>query len=145
VNKLLFFLFVLISTHLSAQEKGRDSLYAKSPLWIAMMEDTATNYNDAIKAFDIYFKYHTMPEEPEEVAHERLKEGKEKEILPIKNLTKEELAEKEQEYELALQIKRFKRWKKDVFPYVQEDGRILSPEEQIRLWEQNTGRKAKQQ
>lgn len=136
---LMFLLFC--SSYLYSQEKN-EAKYATSPLWIAMMDDTAANYYQVISAFEIYFKYHKMPEEPEEIAHKSMEEGI---IIDKPNvvLTDKELAEREVEQELALNIKRYKKWKKEVFPFVQSDGRILSQDEQIKIWEQITGKKAK--
>jgi hypothetical protein len=81
-----------------------------------------------------------MPEEPEELAHVKTKKGTQREVPPSRNLTKEELAQKEAEQELALQVKRFKRWKREVLPFVQEDGRILTADEQIKVWEEVSGK-----
>jgi hypothetical protein len=39
-----------------------------------------------------------------------------------------------------LQVKRFKRWKREVLPFVQEDGRILTADEQIKVWEEVSGK-----
>ena len=36
---------------------------------------------------------------------------------------------------LSYQAKRFRNWKKEMMPFVQEDGRILSNEERILIWE----------
>ena len=51
----------------------------------------------------------------------------------FENLTQTERAEFDI---LQYHYKRFKQWKKDVLPFVQEDGRILSNEERMAIWEQ---------
>lgn len=131
----LFFCFQAV-----AQEKPIEKDYAKNPLWIAMIDNPNANYFEALKAYEIYFKANKMPEEPEELAHEKTKKGTQREVPLSQNLTKEELAKKEAEQELALQVKRFKRWKREVLPFVQEDGRILSADEQIKVWEEVSGK-----
>ncbi len=139
--KKTFLLLILFSYCQSyAQQRFADSVYAKDPLWIGMIDNPNTNYYEALKAFDLYFKVNKMPEEPEELAQESIKNGTYDQIPVSRNLTPKELAEKEAEQELALQIKRFKHWKRDVLPFVQEGGYILNGEERIKLWEEVSGR-----
>jgi hypothetical protein len=44
-------------------------------------------------------------------------------------------AERREFDRLKYHYKRFKQWKLAVFTYVQEDGRILSDEERLRIWQ----------
>jgi hypothetical protein len=37
------------------------SSYQKFPYWIEMMNDTATNYFEAVKAFDLFWKSRILP------------------------------------------------------------------------------------
>lgn len=140
MKRIFMLLALLFCIQALAQEKSTEKDYAKNPLWIAMIDNPNTNYFEALKAYEIYFKANKMPEEPEELAHEKTKKGTQREVPPSRNLTKEELAQKEAEQELALQVKRFKRWKREVLPFVQEDGRILSADEQIKVWEEVSGK-----
>lgn len=112
------------------------------PAWVQMMNDENTNYYEAVKAFEDYFKTHTMPgEEVEEELMGGADEAKENYEREMKEENKEittaqqrkELVEREQ---LSYQVKRFRNWMQEMKAFVQEDGHILSSEERVRIWQQ---------
>jgi len=112
------------------------------PVWVQMMNDENTNYYEAVKAFEDYFKIHAMPgEEVEEElmgASDKAKENYEREMKEEnKEITtaqqRKELVEREQ---LSYQVKRFRNWMQEMKAFVQEDGHILSSEERVRIWQQ---------
>lgn len=109
-----------------------------------MMDDPSTNYFEALKAYDEFWKTHPMPLEEEEEM-----EG----ALPQKGVSdkqsKREEREREREMErkkklrgadletaeyLKYQSKRFRNWAREVKPWVQEDGHILTDEERTAIW-----------
>jgi hypothetical protein len=51
-----------------------------------------------------------------------------------KVFTPEEIKAREEYEQMKYHVKRFERWKKDVLPFVQEDGRILTDEERMEIW-----------
>ena len=70
-----------------------------------------------------------------ESQNEREQERAEKKEKKIgKRLSKDELKAMEEKNYMILQIKRFENWKREVAPFVQEDGRILSLEERAEIW-----------
>lgn len=110
--------------------------YATYPYWIAMIDQPETNYYEALKAYTIFWQNRIKPLDEEEELFQEMNE-KEKEQYEV---LKRELAAmtpaQRQEFDrLKYQVKRFKQWRRSVMPYVQEDGRILSYEERLKIWE----------
>ena len=103
------------------------------PEWVAMIDNPTTNYHEAIKAFDAYWLGKIKPHEEMDLDEElTLQERGERESY-FKSLS---VAERSRFDLLQYHYKRFKQWKKEVKPYVQEDGRILSQQERIDIWNQ---------
>ena len=111
------------------------------PDWVRMMDDTAVNYNDAVKAFEAFWQGR---ENPLEEIEEREKYGyspeRESEIREkLRELSPEEASWRQ---EMIWQCKRFEEWQRDVKPFVQNDGRILTPSER-KVMEQERNRQLK--
>lgn len=113
------------------------------PLWVKMIDDPHVNYFEAIKTYDEYWKNHLKPvDEEEEMARgnenfrEREREVK-KEIKRDKNhvFSNDEIKRMEDNNLMKYHVKRFEQWKREVMPFVQEDGRILSDMERMKIWE----------
>lgn len=128
------FLLMHIASAQTAQDKTK--LYQKSPEWIAMMDDTLTNYFEAQKAFDIYWSIRPLPvEEDDIIGHTEMKPEKRSNWLSnIFKSRKEKRAEESERY--AFQYKKFNNWLRAMYPYVQEDGSILTPSQRMAIWEQ---------
>ena len=99
--------------------------YVKHPYWIDMMSDPNANYFETVKAFEAFWGKRVQPSEEGEMG-EGGEEEKERE-------SKKALLEKDG-INYRLECKRFRQWKRNVEPYVQPDGRILSAEEQLEIW-----------
>ena len=128
-------LLLLLCANTTAQ-KTTDSLsaYAKQTLWIGMIDNPRTNYYEAIKAYDTYFKYHKKPKDEDDSkagAKENTKNGDEEDDDYLKSLSAEELNNYAQ---IKYQVKRFENWIREMKPFVQEDGRILTDAERIAIW-----------
>ena len=110
------------------EHKRKKVNYKKNPHWIQMMDDPNVNYHEAILAFNEFWKDRGEPEE---------KEGdtKEEKRSLLKRLFKSEEKEHAENMEYLIPYKRFNQWKRDVEPFVQPDGSILSKEEQLQIWE----------
>ena len=142
--QIFSFLFMFSLSNLSAQilNDKNNNEYSNSPIWIKMMDDPKTNYYDAVKAFDEYWKHHIKPAgEEEELSEgsistgERKRESKKAEKKGAKIiLTTEEIRIKNEEETMKYQVKRFEQWMREVKPFVQEDGRILTDEERMDIW-----------
>ena len=130
---LLSFL-VLMSFQIRAQQESRSPNYSKQPYWIEMMNDPNVNYFEAVKAYDEFWAERKKPiEEDEKIGQNKSIESKGK--LKSKRFRSKEEREKEESKKYLLDVKKFEHWKLTVQPYVQEDGRILSADEQLKLWE----------
>lgn len=150
MKKNIYFLpasiVLLCLIHFSHQASGQDQTmnekYAQNPVWIKMMDDPNTNYYEAIKAFDEYWKNRKKPSYEEEEMEEgnlspaeREKElQREKEKDKNVTLSVEEIKMKNEAAVMKYQVKRFKQWRREVKPFVQEDGRILNDEERMNIW-----------
>lgn len=155
---LLFFSILCVSI----AEKGKaqavkSSDYQNNPAWVQMMSDPNVNYYEAVKAYEDYWKGKPKPNneeeememmaqrnhstkmtekdkkklEKEEHEHEREMERESK-----RKLTEDDLKQLEWKREMTYQCKRFEDWMRTVKPYVQNDGRILSEEERMKIYEQ---------
>ncbi|MGP8217300.1 MAG: hypothetical protein ACLQQ4_17160 [Bacteroidia bacterium] len=99
--------------NVSAQKSEVKNL-AAYPYWIQMMDDSTTNYFEAMKAFDNYWKGREQPHgEGEEFADS------------VKTM--------EKNIPYTFEYMRFKNWQILVQPYVQDDGSILYPYQQLQL------------
>jgi len=111
-----------------------DKKLQKDPLWIPMINDTTTNYFDAVEAFNQYWSVRPLPKQEEDVLGKgeeyEKKEGFLDALLTTKN---EKRARESQQY--SFEYKRFKRWQIMVEPWVKEDGSITTPKEQLLIWE----------
>ncbi len=140
MNKgICLFLFVFCSFLLQAQSNKpySDRYMMKHPVWIEMIKNPDVNYFEAKKAFDLFWKEKDQPVEEEEILGKKHDQEKRKNGFVYRLFhQKEEAARK-----YAFEHKRFKHWMMITEPYVQPDGRILSKEEQLKIWEQEKKRK----
>lgn len=120
---------VLLSLCANAQSpKYTEKDYAREPLWIAMLDDTTANYFEVEKAFNTYFKHNDLPASE----HDMIGEYKAREKTP----SKKKQIKVEQDSYLRRQVKKYHRWHEKMLPYVQDDGRILTPTERLAIWQQ---------
>lgn len=110
----------------STQTQNTDKEYMKQAYWIEMIKDTATNYFEAQKAFNLYFTKHELPEEEHDVIGER----EERERHP----SKRKLRKLQAENRMRLEVKKYYHWRETNKPYVQADGSILGPWARIQIW-----------
>jgi hypothetical protein len=133
-NALLIFCLMFLTIQAFSQKKPSDSDYRKHPYWIEMIKDPKVNYFEAIKAYELFWKGKKMPsEEDEKIGQDKSAENKDE---VSRRERRERKREKELQQKYGLECKKFEHWKMMVKPYVQEDGSILSKEEQLKLWEQ---------
>ncbi|MBK7966453.1 MAG: hypothetical protein IPK10_15025 [Bacteroidetes bacterium] len=120
----------------NAQEKKTASRSddKTNPNWITLMQDPQVNYYEAVKAFEVYWEGKIEPEEEEEL----ISEGKitTAEADSFRTVRASWTQVQRNEYEnIKYQFKRFKDWKRTVFPFVQSDGRILSEQERLEIFQ----------
>jgi len=136
----IFTLTVLLLLCLNATaQRATDSVpdYAKQALWISMIDNPKANYYEAIKAFDTYFAYHKKPKDEDDSKTSSKENAKDKDEEDdndneyLKSLSAEELNNYAM---MKYHVKRFENWIREMKPFVQEDGRILTDEERIAIW-----------
>lgn len=113
------------------------------PLWYQMINDTTTNFNDAVKAFKDFFENRELPEEPgERFGYDffeqefGLGEARKREET-LKSTAKGDKRENENEQnsgkshsqKYALEVKAFKSWYFDAQTWLRPDGSIVGPKE----------------
>jgi hypothetical protein len=132
---LLLILCCLMSKFSTAQESVNNKKYEQNPVWIQMMDDSTANYFEAITAYDIYWKKHEKPiDEEGELMNDEKGFDWNKIFFWRKN---KEAREMQQRNWLRYQCKRFEWWKKENLTYVQPDGRILTMQERVRIFNQS--------
>ncbi len=150
---------IMLAMVLHVEAQRRNSVVKKraqppQPSWITMMEDPNVNYNKAVQAFNDYWKHKQKPEEENELFE---KEAEEREMLKQESLsvkernTKREREERQKKLDknapaakYAEDYKRFKNWMREVEPFVQPDGRILTMDERISLWKRQQEQQKRQ-
>ncbi len=116
-------------------DKATLKAYRKNPVWVQMMNDPNTNYNEAVAAFDEFWR---GKPEPEEVMRGEREEGESErqERSFLSRLFKSEAKEEQEILQYAEEYKRFTFWRQQNAGYVKPDGKVMSPEEQQALLEQ---------
>lgn len=128
-----------------ARKESKDEADKEEPSWVKMMNEPNVNYFEAINAFNQYWQGRQVPEErgrkdESEKENEREKEGKrEREREREREKEKEGYEEDEEEMEaethpLRIAYKKFNAWQREVYPYVQADGSIMTPEQQMEVY-----------
>ena len=126
-------LIPFLSLQMAAQKSDKTRDYTKYPYWIEMIKDSSVNYFEAVKAYDSFWKGKEKPMDEDELIGQEKKSG-EKEVKGKKARKLKE--EKELYAKYALDCKKFEHWKLQVKPYIQADGRILTKEERLKIWEE---------
>ncbi len=133
VTLTLILAFLFVGTH--AQSLS-DKKLQKDPVWIPMINDTTTNYFEAVEAFNQYWSVRPLPKQEDDVLGQGEEFDKKEGFIDALITTKKEKREKESQL-YAFEYKRFKRWQIMVEPWVKEDGSIAGPKEQILIWDKS--------
>ncbi|MBC7486994.1 MAG: hypothetical protein H7282_09615 [Cytophagaceae bacterium] len=136
MKRLLFIGLLLLSCsaiRAQSQDKKTQKYYANNPVWIEMMKDPNVNFFEVNAAFEQYWAKREKPE----LENEEAGEHKEEERSFLSKLLKSEKEEQAERNEYAFAYKQYLKWRIEVEPFVQPDGRILSAEEQHEVWEKS--------
>ncbi|MFN8308330.1 MAG: hypothetical protein U0T73_00060 [Chitinophagales bacterium] len=130
-------LFALLLSALAIHAQRSAPPNTETPAWVTQMEDPNANYFQALKTYDQYWRSHEKPDAENDVAEEklprrerRIREKKERELSQMTPTQRQWF-----QY-LVYQCKRFENWQREVLPFVQEDGHILTMEERQAIWQQ---------
>jgi len=136
-QKILFIVFsmLLISTLGFSQKNKQTPNYSKHPYWIDMMNDPNANYFETVKAYNDFWANRKKPTEEDDIIGQD-KSASEKQNFLQRFFRSKEEREEEEVRKYKMDVKKFKHWQLKVKPYVQEDGRILSADEQLKLWQE---------
>lgn len=124
----------LLAAACSASRNARTAAVAppgNNTAWIQMMDDPKVNYFTAVKVFEEYWKDKRRPTTEHELFSAEDKDGALRNSSYSASRNPDEPAVK-----YRFEYKKFQHWKEEVSPYVQPDGRILTPEERISIWQQ---------
>jgi hypothetical protein len=131
-----FFLICSLAQDGFGQESKSLKKYRQTPLWIAMMNDTNTNYFEAGKAFDTYWEKRPKPIEEQEIIGQDHGKRKDRETY-LGGLFQSKKEKRQQESDkYVMEYKKFRNWQRLNLPYVQSDGRILGPAERLKIWKE---------
>jgi hypothetical protein len=130
MKKYMLLVAVLMTTVSFAQTRLlTEQDYSQKPHWIKMIEIEGVNFNETVKAYDIYWQHHKMPGED---GDRYIGKGDQKK----KKLSKKELKESREEAEMQFQIKKFLHWKIKYEPFVKENGNIMTAAERLAFHKQ---------
>lgn len=114
-------------------KKYTDKDFAVSPVWITMIQDTAVNFFEAERAFNVYFQNHEKPEGEQEDIGEQPQNSKDAVFV-----SHDKSADY---YKMRFEVKKYERWRQKMLPFVQTDGTILSPAQRLLIWESKQSHK----
>jgi len=135
MKQFLFIGLFLLSCSAWAQnlDKKTQKYYANNPVWIEMMKNPNVNFFEVNAAFEAYWANREKPE----LENEEGEEHKEEERSFLSKMFKSEKEEQAERNEYAFAYKQYLKWRIEVEPFVQPDGRILSAEEQHEVWQKS--------
>ena len=131
IRKWTFLILLFFSLEGFGQAKPlTEKDYAQKPHWIGMMDIESVNFNEAIKAYDIYWAHHNMPDEEGDRYI-----GKGDQLK--KKISKKELRERKAGEEMRFQVKKFQHWIIKHEPFVKANGNIMTAEERLQFHNQH--------
>ena len=129
--KWIFLLPLLLSVSAFSQTKKlTENDYAQKPYWIQMMDIEGVNFNETLKAYDIYWQHHNLPEEEGDSYIGKGAEAK-------KKISKKELKERREGAAMRFEVKKFQHWKIKNEPFVKENGNIMTAAERLKFHQQH--------
>ena len=153
----LMVICLLATTYRTHAQAAKSSDYELNPTWVEMMADPNANYYVAVKAYEDFWKGKKKPndeaeememqaernqldkmtdKEKKEFEKEEREHKREQERESKKKLTEKDMKQMEWKREMTYQCKRFEDWMRTVKPFVQNDGRILTEQERMKIYEQ---------
>ncbi|MES2778022.1 MAG: hypothetical protein V4722_27850 [Bacteroidota bacterium] len=125
-----------------AQNKYHPKDYKSKPVWIQMMDDTAVNYFETVKAFRTFYTYRFLPKEPMETEESDAFEQEvgleetETASKTVKELERERIRDNKRksrysnEPNYATEVRAFKAWFYKTQSWLRSNGSIIGPSEQ---------------
>jgi len=127
----LILLPLLLATSALFAQQTANSQKNNDPAWVRMMEDPNVNFFEIEKEFNDFWKGKELPIEEREILDVQKNSERKRRFFSRKPSQEKTDAEK-----YAFAYKKYQWWRRQVLPYVQPDGRILSQQEQVKIVEQ---------
>ena len=118
-------MLAVLACHIAFSQIKNDTYYTQNPVWIQMMDAEHTNYNEAIKAFELYWQNREKPTQEDELFRASNEEKEKKDFIK---------SNKRDDVKYAFEYKKFLKWQQKVLAYLNEDGTVMNAEERIALW-----------
>lgn len=134
---IMMMTWLLCGITVSAQ-RNESRQQTKEPDWVTLMDDPNVNFFVIEKSFNDFWKNKELPIEEDEILDVKKNTERKRRFLGIFK-RKESEAEREREEDTrkyAFAYKKYQWWRRQVLPYVQPDGSILSKEKQVEIWQQ---------
>ncbi len=136
MKKIVLCLIAVIAIKSLYAQNNMDTYYRTHPVWITMMNNETVNYYETVKAFNLFWENKEKPTEENELFSATDDEKESKDFISGKK------AHSDDAKKYAFEYKKFIYWQQDVLPFVKEDGRLMSQQEQLDFWKhQHEGRK----
>jgi hypothetical protein len=120
--------FLCIALNSGAQSIS-DAYYKSNPVWIELMNTPHVNYNEALRAFELYWANHEKPAGEHDMMSATEKEKASKSFARKKRQTSEAAVK------YAVEYKQFMHWKEKMAPYVKPDGTVMDANDRLQYWE----------
>ncbi|HVI45175.1 MAG TPA: hypothetical protein VM802_09895 [Chitinophaga sp.] len=132
-------LMVLLLSGITVSAQRHESRQqVKAPDWVTMLDDPNVNFFVIEKSFNDFWKGKELPVEEDEILDVKKNSERKRRFLGIFK-RKESEAEREREEDArkyGFAYKKYQWWRRQVLPYVQPDGSILSSDKQVQIWQQ---------
>ena len=132
IVSIIFFAVSIFCSVISFAQSANKNSPVNPPDWVKAIDDPNANYFKTIKAYEDFWKTHEKPADEEELMSRSTEQAK----AHVKSLSKREMKQERELDYYRYECKRFENWVRENKPYVQQDGRILTADEQLKLWEQ---------
>ncbi len=114
---------------LTKDQKRKLKEYKKHPVWVDMLKDQSEiNYYETVTAFETFWE-----ERPEPKEKKLEKEKRKKKRSVLKRFFKSDKKLKRESDRLVVEWKAYQHWRRDVQPFIQPDGKILTREQQLQI------------
>lgn len=125
-----FLLSIILFANDAYSQNQTDNREAQ--LWIQIMQQDGGNYFEALASFEAFWENKQKPVEEDE-----LFKADEAEKSSPTFISEKKAAPQSDAVKYAFEYKKFKHWQNKVLPFVQADGRILTKQEQLEIWQQS--------
>jgi len=129
MKKIWFTMLALVvSMHVFAQSQT-DAYYKTHPAWIQMMDKEHVQYDEAIKAFNLYW----LDKEKPSGEHALFSAKDPEKATTVQSIQKKKNAQLPA-VTYAIEYKKFMHWQQKVLSYLNEDGTVMNAQERIENW-----------